>query len=121
IGIQPRLLAGIEDANRARRGDHPGALRVERELIDPLERATDFLLRKAGSLQLVLERVAVRFGGGLQVSVEVVLEKIDENIEDAFLHFAAFSLAFGVGRTVRQGRIRCGSRARESTASRLPR
>ena len=67
----------------------PGALRIRRQLLEPFQRAADFAFRESGSFQFVLERVAVGFGSGLEIGVEVILEEIDQNIENAFLHFAA--------------------------------
>src|SRR5690606_475290 len=121
-GIEARLLARIEDSDRTRGWDLSSVLRVDGQLLEPVEGTLDVLLIEPGELQLLFERIATRLGRRLEVGVEVVLEKIDENIENAVLHFAAMSLfSWTNGRRARLGRIRCGFRALESTASKPPR
>jgi hypothetical protein len=58
-------------------------------LFEPLERPADFAFGKSGSFQLVPQSVTVGLGGAVQLGVEVILEEIYQDIENAFLHFAA--------------------------------
>jgi hypothetical protein len=58
-------------------------------LLQPFQRAAHFSFGKTGAFQFVAQCVAVGLRSAVQIGVEVILEEIDQDIENAFLHFAA--------------------------------
>ena len=56
------------------------------EILEPAQRALDLPGREARVLELLLQRVAVGLVALVQLAVEIVLEQVDEDVENAFLH-----------------------------------
>ena len=88
IRVEPRLLERGEHADRARRWVSGAAASGSAASSSSQQRARSTSdRRKPGVLELVLQRLAVGFEAVVRLGVEVVLEQVDEDVENAFLHY----------------------------------
>ena len=88
VRVEARLLQRGEHPDRARRGRRVQAGRVGRQLLEPAQGTFDFRAGEPGTFQFQLQRLAVGFEAIFRFGVEIVLEQVDQDVEDAFLHHA---------------------------------